>query len=80
VLLEDRSSPHAAEGSLQLSDDLGIEVQFLPVATPELNAMDRLWRHVTADTLANRPMQSINETVDHVCQHIYAMSPQQRLK
>jgi len=80
VLFEDRGTPHTAEESVQIADDLGIEVRFLPVATPELNAMDHLWRHVTADALANRPVQSIDETVDHVCQHIYAMAPMKRLK
>jgi hypothetical protein len=84
VLFEDRGSPHTAEESVELADDLDIdldiEVRLLPVATPELNAMDYLWRHVTADALANRPVQSINETADHVCQHIYSMSSHQRLK
>ena len=55
VLFEDRGSPHTADDSWALAAELQIQVRFLPVATPELNAMDHLWRHVKRDVLANRP-------------------------
>jgi hypothetical protein len=80
VLFEDRGSPHTAAESLWLADDLHIELRMLPTATPELNAMDHLWRHVTGEVLANRPVQSIEQTTLQVCQHIYNLSPQERLK
>ncbi len=79
MLFEDRGSPHTAQRSRQLARDLHVDVRFLPVATPELNSMDHLWRHVTAEALANRPVRSIDETTDHVCTHIFMMSPEQRL-
>jgi hypothetical protein len=44
VLFEDRGSPHTAEESQDLAAELGIQPRFLPRATPELNAMDHLWR------------------------------------
>ena len=80
VLFEDRGSPHTAEGSLTLADQLGMERRFLPVATPELNAMDHLWRHVKGDVLANRPTRSIDTSADLACQYLLDLSPQQRLK
>ena len=80
VLFEDRGSPHVAADTRACLKDLGIELRLLPVATPELNAMDHLWRHVTAEVLANTPVQSIDQTADDVCQHILALTPKQRLK
>jgi hypothetical protein len=44
ILFEDRGSPHPAATSRRHAKALGIEVRFLPWATPELNAMDHLWR------------------------------------
>lgn len=46
VLFEDRGTPHTAEESREVAAALGIEVRLLPRATPELNAMDHLWRQV----------------------------------
>jgi len=80
VLFEDRGSPHLAAETRSCLKDLGIELRLLPVAAPELNAMDHLWRHVTEEVLANTPVQSIDQTADDVCQHILALTPKQRLK
>lgn len=80
VLFEDRGSPHTAQASRALANQLGIELRFLPVATPELNAMDHLWRHVKRDELANRPTRSIDVSADLACQYLLNLSPQQRLK
>jgi hypothetical protein len=33
---------------------LGIEVRLLPKATPELNAMDHLWKHTKREALGDR--------------------------
>src|SRR2546421_11915571 len=52
VLFEDRGSPHTAEGSRGLAKRLGIQLRFLPRATPKLNAMDLLWRHMKGRALA----------------------------
>jgi hypothetical protein len=80
LLFEDRGSPHLAAATRRLAADLEIAIRWLPVAAPELNAMDQLWRRVTAEVLANAPLQSIDVTVDQVCQHIFALTPQERLK
>ena len=80
VLFEDRGSPHTAAESRELARALGIEVRFLPIATPELNAMDHLWRHVKGRGLANRATQSIDAAADSACRYILDMSRRERLQ
>lgn len=80
VLFEDRGSPHTAVDSQELATDLGIEVRLLPRATPELNAMDHLWRHVKGRALANRSTLSIDTSADAACQYIFDLSPRERLQ
>ena len=80
VLFEDRGSPHTSEDSRELAKELKIEVRFLPRATPELNAMDHLWRFVKGRALANRRTISIEESVDAACQYIFEMSRIERLQ
>lgn len=80
VLFEDRGSPHTAEDSRELASDLGIEVRLLPRATPELNAMDHLWRHVKGRALANRPTISIEDSAFAACNYIFKMDPKERLQ
>jgi hypothetical protein len=62
VLFEDRGSPHTADASRELAKDLHLEVRFLPIATPELNAMDHLWQHMKGRGPANHPTHSIDES------------------
>jgi transposase len=80
VLFEDRGSPHTAEGSRELAKRLGIQLRFLPRATPKLNAMDHLWRHVKGRVLADRKTRSIEESAQKACQYIFDLSPYERLK
>jgi transposase len=80
ILFGDRGTPHKAEGSLELAEVLGIEVRLLPRATPELNAMDHLWRHVKARALADRPTRTIDDSADAACRYILEMSRRERLK
>ncbi len=80
VLFEDRGTPHTAEESRELAEELGLEVRFLPVATPELNAMDHLWRSVKGRALANRGTKTIDTSADNACQYILQMNPQERLR
>ena len=49
VLFEDRAGQHTAPASLLWADCLGIEIRWLPRATPELNAMDTLGKQVKRD-------------------------------
>jgi transposase len=80
VLFEDRGSPHTVGESLRLAGELHIKLRFLPKATPELNAMDHLWRHVKGRGLANRATQSIDESADSACRYILDMSRRERLR
>jgi transposase len=80
VLFEDRGSPHTAEDSLELAQTLGIELRFLPKATPELNAMDHLWRQVKGRSLADRTTRSIEDSANQACQDILSMTPHERLR
>lgn len=80
VFFEDQGSPHTAEASQELAQALGIELRWLPVATPELNAMEGLWRRAKDRTVANRTTCSIDESVDAACRYILDLSPRERLR
>jgi len=80
ILFEDRGSPHTAEESRALADNLNIEIRLLPRATPELNAMDHLWRWVKGRGLSNRVTLSIDDSADKACQYIFDLSRQERLE
>lgn len=80
VLFEDRGSPHTAEDSMKLAATLNIELRFFPRATPELNAMDHLWRHVKRLALADRPTRTIDASALQACQTISHMTPPERLR
>jgi transposase len=70
VLFEDRGPAHTAAESQTLVRELGMEVRWLPRATPELNAMDHLWKHVKAKVLANQPTRSIDQSAEAAYQYI----------
>jgi hypothetical protein len=67
ILFEDRASQHTSPDSHAWAHELGIEVRLLPKATPELNAMDHLWRHTKREAL-------------DACQYIIDLSPRERLR
>lgn len=80
VLFEDRASQHQAPASRARAAELGIEVRWLPKATPELNAMDHLWRHTKRETQGNRPPEPMDESAMDACQYILTMMPRERLR
>lgn len=80
VLFEERGSPHTAADSQEGAQELGLELRWLPTATPKLNAMDHLWRQVKGPALANRSLQSVDDAADTICQDIFALEPQDRLR
>lgn len=80
VLFEDRGSPHTSDDTVDVAAALRLEIRLLPTATPKLNAMDQLWRHVKERALGDRPTVSIEKSVDLACQYILQMSRQQRLR
>jgi transposase len=80
VLFIDRGSPHTAKNSQALAKNLSIEIRWLPVATPELNAMEALWRDAKDYILANRSTDTIDDSADAFCQYILELTSQQRLQ
>ena len=63
-----------------LAQELNIELRFLPRVTPELNAMDHLWRRVKREVLSARSTCTIDQSSDEACQYLLALSPQERLR
>ena len=80
VLFEDKASQHKAPDSRHWAKHLGIEVRLLPKATPELNAMDHLWRHAKRETQGNRPPQPIDDSAMDACRYLLDLSPRERLR
>jgi hypothetical protein len=80
VLFADRGSPHTAAASRALATALGLEVRWLPTATPELNACEGLWRGAKGSGLANRAGQSIDDSADAACRYILDLTPKKRLQ
>jgi hypothetical protein len=80
VLFLDWGSPHRAKRSLKLARELGIELRWLPVACPELNPVEGLWRHLKGIGLANRPTLWMEELMERACGYIQPLSPVERLR
>lgn len=80
VLFQDRGSPHTADDSQDYAAQVWIELRWLPRATPELNAMDQLWRHAKREALSDCPTRSVDESAMALCQYIIHLSPKERLR
>jgi hypothetical protein len=80
VLFEDRASQHTSPSSLARAEELGIEVRLLPRATPELNAMDHLWRRAKRQAVGDRPTVTVDDSALAVCRYIIDLSPRERLR
>jgi len=55
-------------------------VRFVPMATPELNAMDHLWRHMKGRGVANQTTPSLDAAADSACRSILDLSHRERLR
>jgi transposase len=80
VLFLDRVSPHTAKRSRKLAKELGIELRWLPVACPELNPVEGIWRHLKGTGLANRPTLWMEELMERACRYIQSLSPVELLR
>ncbi len=80
VLFEDRASQHTSPASRAWAEQRDLEVRLLPRATPELNAMDHLWRHTKREALGSRATQTVTGSALTACQYLIDMSPQERLR
>jgi transposase len=80
LLFEDRASQHTSPESLEWAEELGIEVRLLPRATPELNAMDHLWRHTKREGLGDRETETVDQSALDACRYIIDLSRHDRLR
>jgi hypothetical protein len=80
VLFEDRGSPHTATASQAYAAERQIEIRWLPRATPELNAMEQLWRQATSQALANGSPLPIETKAMKLCQCLIDLQPKERLR
>lgn len=80
LLFIDRGSPHTAAASRSLATSMGIGIRWLPVAVPELNAVEGLWRNAKNQSLANHTTDSIDDSVNAVCHYLLSLPPKQRLQ
>ena len=80
VLFIDQGSPHTAKASRRLAKELGIELRWLPVACPDLNPVDDLWRHVKQDVLANEGTPDLDVSLARACEYILSLTPEERLR
>ena len=79
-LLWDGDSSHIAKRSRRMARLLGIELVWLPVRCPELNALDHLWRHGKERVCANRQYGSIEEQVHHFLHYREGLSVEETLR
>lgn len=63
-LILDKHSAHTAKATERLAERLGIELHPLPTQSPELNAVDHLWRHVKEHTAANRQYETVDDLAE----------------
>jgi hypothetical protein len=75
-----RIPQHTAPDSRSWADDLGLKVRLLPRATPELNAMDHLWRHAKRERVGSRATETVARSVLDACQNIIDLRPLDRLR
>lgn len=50
----------------ETAEGLGIELLYLPVASPNLNIIERLWKFVKKTFVANKIFESLNEIEKHL--------------
>lgn len=79
-LILDQNSAHTAKASAQLAKRLGIALHLLPKQTPELNAIDHLWRHVKEHTAANRQYETVDDLAESARDWTLGLSNKQALR
>lgn len=79
VLFLDRGSPHTAKASRELALDMGIEIRWLPVACPELNPVECIWRWLKGAVLCNFQPKNFSDTVKTAIDAVTELTPRQVL-
>ena len=79
-LILDGHSAHKTAATRALARRLGIKLHQLPKQSPELNAVDHLWRHVKEQTAANRQYVSVDELATHAKDWTLGLSKTEALR
>ena len=68
IVVMDRGSPHHAESLTRYLNDVKehLEVFWLPHYSPELNLIERLWKHLKASRMANVLWPSFRAFTSHL--------------
>jgi hypothetical protein len=80
TLLLDEDSSHTAKHSVFWSELMGIELQWLPKRSPELNPLEALWGHGKDRVCANRQYESIDEEAERFVAFLTGLSNAEALK
>ncbi len=78
-LLLDAGGLHTAAKSLALTQQLHIELIWLPKQCPELNGIDQLWRSVKDDISSNHQFSNVNEHAHYAKMYIRKLTRTQAL-
>lgn len=78
--LLDRAPSHIAGRVQQRAKELKIRFVWLPKQSPELNAMDQLWRELKRLVAANRQAASVDELAEQAEQWVLGLSNRQALR
>lgn len=74
-LLADRATAHTARATQVLAAELRIRFLWLPKQTPELNAMDQLWRELKRVVAANRQAPTVDALATSAMLWVVMLSP-----
>lgn len=74
LMILDGDSSHTAAGSQQLAQELEIDLQWLPVRSPELNPVEDLWRDAKEVICANHQHSNIDQQAQELVQYIQQFS------
>lgn len=67
IIIMDNAGWHKSK-SLKIPEN--IEIIFLPPYSPELNPIERLWKHIKKTSIHNILFQQIDELIKVVCKSI----------
>lgn len=79
-MLLDRDSSHTAASSESRANDLGIQLQWLPVRSPELNAIEDLWGDGKAAICANHQYPDIESQTGEFINYVESYTNHQALR
>lgn len=77
AMLLDGDSSHTAAGSEQLAEELDITLQWLPVRSPELNAIEDLWDDAKDAVCANHQYPDIETQTESFIEYAESHTNQQ---